>query len=727
MTDSCHPVLRLWNTALLAVVVACAVVVAPDPAAASTDEVLRAIRERAAAAAPNRRPVEVIVKLRTADTVSQPAAGVEMTQSDIDRARMSLANDLRGTGIDIDTVLQTLPYVGTAVNETQLMELIQSDAVDGVYLNRIERKAQVRVAPVATAVAATERQALATSVPSIDVLDAWAKGFDGEGYTVAVIDGGFNTGHPMLAGKVVGGACFSVNDPAFDTFTRCPSGTVPEFGVRAAANCPAGSDRCDHGTHIASTAVGNDGTNFGVARGARLLPIDVFSRVTAVADCDPDPAPCELTDSLSVLKALDYVNQMAAEFKIAAVNISIGGGPRDGTCNDDPRAEVIALLRKKGIATIVAAGNDGETGRVAAPACIEAAVAVGATNDSLTVATFGNFSPLVDLMAPGVAIRAASGQNSGFITQQGTSMAAPHVAGAFAVMREAFPIESVDILERALEATGARTTRLDSGIVVPKVQVNRAILRLQGRDRRLFNNVLTASANTDATADSFLRFHNDSTAPGTVTVALRDADTGRTLGTWTSPQIAAHASAQFSISNLEANAKAANTDTPVLSATARRFFNLEIESSFPGFMQHIVWARGVGALTNLSACADGLAQDNGVLLNVHTSALAEYPSRIRIANTGAVADRAQLDIYAASTGRQIGSWTSIEIPAGGSLEVPVSQIESGLTTLSDATRDGVSQVNVKLARLTGYLQHVIQNQRSGLLLDMSPKCDLGAR
>jgi hypothetical protein len=295
-------------------------------------------------------------------------------------------------------------------------------------------------------------------------------------------------------------------------------------------------------------------------------------------------------------------------------------------------------------------------------------------------------------------------------------------------MREAFPAESVDTVEKALKATGARTTRADSGIVVPKIQVNRAILRLQGRDRRLFNNVLTSSANTDATADSFLRFHNDSTAPGTVTVALRDADTGRTLGTWTSPPIAAHASAQFSITNLEANAKAAlSTDTPVLSAAGRRFFNLEIESSFPGFMQHIVWARGAGALTNLSACADGLAQDNGVLLNVHTSALAEYPSRIRIANTGAVADRAQLDVYAANTGRLIGSWTSAEIPPGGSLEVNVAQVETGLTALADATRDGLSQVNVKLSRLTGYLQHVVQNTRSGLLLDMSPKCDLGAR
>ncbi|MCB2108132.1 MAG: S8 family serine peptidase [Rhodobacteraceae bacterium] len=710
--------------ALVIGLIAGALAASSAPGHASTDEVLRMVREQARNEGKlnlgQPRGVDIIVKLRAKDGSPVYSDNLALAKASIRQARRDLATDLQGTGIGIGAELSTLPFVAASVTESQLMNLLASDSVDGVFLNRKERKAQVTSTTV-------ERAALASSVPSIDVAAAWAAGYDGEGLTVAVIDGGFRTVHPMLAGKVVQEACFALDDPDFDTFTRCPSGQVPEIGSGAASNCPPGSDRCDHGTHVASIAVGNDGTNFGVARGAKLLPIDVFSRVESSDDCDPDPVPCELTDRLTVLKALDYVNEVAEQYNIVAVNLSIGGSDQEGSCDDDPRAEVVAMLRKKGIATTIAAGNSGATGAVNTPACITAAVAVGATNDGTTVASFSNFSNLVDVMAPGVSITAADGRSDGLRTLQGTSMAAPHVAGAFALLRDAAPDKSLDELENALKVTGARTTRLDSGIFVPRIRVNRAILHLEGRDRRVFNNVMTSSAGTNVQGDSFLRFHNDSAAPGTVTVSLRDADTGRALGTWTSPQIAPHASMQFAINRLETDATVAANSVSAIASDSRQFFNLEVESNFPGYMQHIVWARSVGALTNLSACADGLAKDNEVLLNVHTTGLADYPSRIRIANTGATAESAQLAFYGASTGKSIASWTSPQIPAGGSIEVTMAQIEAATPALSNAVSDGTSQVNVNLGRLTGYLQHVVQNSRAGVLLDLSPKCELGTR
>jgi subtilisin family serine protease len=687
--------------------------------AADIEQMLRATQDGEA--------VEIIVKLRHQDDAlrREAARSVAEQKRAVADALRTVEPAMRQLGIEIETNFATLPYVGVTVNRAQMLKLLERGDIEGIYLNVKERKAQLAttVAPIGA-----ERPQLASSVPSIDVADAWAKGYDGRGVTVAVIDGGFRTSHPMFAGKIVAEACFSAHDPQTDTFTQCPSGQTPEIGAGAASKCPAGSGRCDHGTHVASVAVGNDGTNFGVARAARLLPIDVFSEVRSTEDCSPDPSPCELTDSLTVLKALDYVNQVAAQHNIVAINLSLGGTSNEGFCDGDPRRETIEMLRAKGIATVAATGNASQTGKINAPSCIAAAVAVGASNDGTGVAGFSNISTATDLMAPGVSIRAASGQTNGFATLSGTSMAAPHVAGAFAIARGALPAKTVDEIEQAFKATGLKTTRTDSGIVVPKLQVNKAILRLQGRDKRIFNNVLSSAlANTQGQA--FLRFQNDSSQAGNVTVSLRDAATGQVVGTWTSPNIAPKASLQFDIAKLETEARAAVSNTPVVSA-ARPFFNIEVESTVPGYMQHIVWARGAGVLTNLSACADGLSNDTRTLLNVHSRQVDGYPSRIRIANTGAASEPAVLTFFNAANGKLLGSYTTAAIPPNGSLEIAVARIEEALPALQDPTVTGSNltyQYNVRLDGLTGYLQHVVENTRTGVLLDLSPKCDLGVR
>jgi len=309
----------------------------------------------------------------------------------------------------------------------------------------------------------------------------------------------------------------------------------------------------------------------------------------------------------------------------------------------------------------------------------------------------------------------------------GTSMSTPHVAGAFAIARAALPTKSVDEIEQAFKTTGLKTTREGSNLTLSKIQVSKALLRLQGRDKRNFNNVLSSSQ-INTMGQAFLRFHNDSSQPGAVTVSLRDADTGIVVGTWTSPDIAAHASVQFDISKLEQESRI-DASGPV-NIAARKFFNLEVESSITGYMQHIVWARGAGVLTNLTACADGLSDENHTLLNVHSRAVAGYPSRIRIANTGGVSQAAVLTFYNADTGQLLGTYTTGNIPVDASLELPVAQIENALPELPGVDATGnptIYQYNVQLSGLTGYLQHIVENQQQGLLLDMSPKCDLGMR
>jgi subtilisin family serine protease len=702
----------LRSIAVASVAAIFAVSVAGAPAWATAEEVLRQLQESGFA--------DVIVRMKA----DSPSAVWNATHPAW-RQKIAVAaalNDvqpsLAAAQVESYRTFRTLPFLSATINQNQLLALIADDSVQSVHLVKRERRNPGTAASVPGSF--IDRAQGANALLSIDVADAWAAGHDGTGYAVAIIDGGFNVGHPMLAGRTMGAACFS-NDFDTTTINQCPSGQTPEIGVGAASNCPAGSDRCGHGTHVASIAVGNDGVNFGVARAATLVPIDVFSTVTDADDCSPSPAPCELTDSLAVLNALDYVNENAEELNIAAVNISVGGSTRDGFCDDDPRKPVIDMLRQKGVAVAISAGNNGVTGQITSPACISSALAVGATNDGAAVASFSNFASTLDFMAPGVSVRGAAGSGNGFGLRSGTSMAAPQVAGAWAVMRSAFPDGEFDAIETALKTSGVGVTRLDSGTTVPKIRVARAIDLLNGRDRRSINNVV--SSNATALGESFLRFFNNSDEPGTLTVTLRDGQSGTAVAMWTSPEIPARASRQFSARKLEtASTPATNS---ALSVNDRVYFNLEIESSFSGFLQHVIWSRGSGVFANLSSCASGFSQDVSFVSNVHTSTIGGYISHLRIVNSGATTDQATLVIYNSTTGEEVSSWTSPDISSGASFEITGPALEAQTPNLETAVSAGMLQYNVRLENLTGYVQHVMENVAVGALIDMSPKCDLG--
>ena len=682
------------------------------PAHAGAEDVLRQIQQDGIA--------NVIVRMKAnsgaaAWKAAQPAWRQKLA---VAAALTEVKPSLAEAGVEAVHTFRTLPFLSAAITEEQFMALIADASIQSVHLVRRER----REPAVAASVAARSMDYAqgANALLSMDVADAWASGYEGSGYAVAIIDGGINASHPMFGGRTVGAACFS-NDFDTTTINQCPSGQTPEIGVGAASNCPAGSTRCDHGTHVASLAMGNDGINFGVAREANLVPIDVFSEITDADECSPDPAPCEFTDSLAVLNALDYVNENRELLNIAAVNLSFGGSTRDGFCDDDPRKSVIDMLRQKGVAVAISAGNEGITGQITAPACVSTALAVGATNDGTAVASFSNFASTLDFMAPGVFVRGASSSGNEFGFRSGTSMAAPQVAGAWAVMRSAFPDGEFDVMEAALKTSGVSVTRQDSGIVVPKIRLARAIDLLNGRDRRLINSIV--SSNASILGESFLRFLNNSDEPGAVTVTLRDGATGATLATWVSPEIAAHTSRQFSAQEFEtASTLAANADLGDLNRT---YFNLEISSSFAGFFQHVVWNRNAGVFANFSSCAAGFSQDTSLSPNVHASSIESYVSRLRIVNSGATADQATLVFYDAFSGDIVGQWTTPEIFSGGSLEVTGLQLEALVPSLQAAVADGMLQYNVRLENLAGYVQHVIANIEVGALIDMSPKCDLG--
>ncbi len=282
-------------------------------------------------------------------------------------------------------------------------------------------------------------------------------------WTVAVLDTGVDKSHPFLAGKVVSEACYSNGGALPQTSSLCPGGGSSSTANNSALPCTLAA--CDHGTRVAGIAAGNGASFDGVARDAKLLPIQIYSRVQGEEFCFPFTS-CIGAFTSDIIAALERIYELRNTFSIAAVNLSFGSSELfSGTCDDQPEKPIVDLLRAANIPVIAASGNSGNTSMMTAPACISSVIAVAATGDNSDVPFVGdgsisgnNTSTALDLFAPGVNIT-SSVPGGGFATATGTSFAAPHVAGALAAMRHAAPSLSAQAAENLLKSNGPLVTQ----------------------------------------------------------------------------------------------------------------------------------------------------------------------------------------------------------------------------------------------------------------------------
>ncbi|HJT18092.1 MAG TPA: S8 family serine peptidase, partial [Thermoanaerobaculia bacterium] len=243
------------------------------------------------------------------------------------------------------------------------------------------------------------------SLAKINAPQVWASfGTRGEGVVVAIVDTGIDYNHPAFGGgfgpghRVAGGWDF-VNSDADPM------------------------DDAGHGTHVAGIVGGNGGGVTGIAPGVTFLAYKVLDS--------------QGSGNESVILA--GIERAVAD-RANVVNMSLGGP----AVADDPLVKAVENATAAGVVFAIAAGNNSDFRNISSPAIAPSAIAVGATTIDDQIASFSSKGPddnlaiKPEVVAPGVNIVSAKA-GGGTLSESGTSMATPHIAGVAALLRAIHP------------------------------------------------------------------------------------------------------------------------------------------------------------------------------------------------------------------------------------------------------------------------------------------------
>ena len=297
-----------------------------------------------------------------------------------------------------------------------------------------------------------------TGEKGVSALEAWGT-TRGKGVTVAVLDSGI-TAHPDLDANVLPGYDF-IAESAFSNDGNGRDSDPTDAGNWTVDNqCFTGSKATAsdwHGTHVAGTiaAIANNNEGIaGVAPEAKIVPVRVLG---ACGGFDSD-----ITDGIIWAAGGSVRGVPANQNPAQVINMSIGS---EGTCTT-PYRQAIAQANKRGSIVVVAAGNNNFDASKSSPGNCEDVINVGATDKNGKRSYFSNYGSRVDVSAPGGDRRYWGGGilstlNAGktapgkadYAEYQGTSMAAPHVAGIVALMKAVDPKLTYAQAKKVLQST----------------------------------------------------------------------------------------------------------------------------------------------------------------------------------------------------------------------------------------------------------------------------------
>ncbi len=246
---------------------------------------------------------------------------------------------------------------------------------------------------------------------------------NGAGVTAYIVDTGLRTTHQEFGGRAV-------------------------HGFSAIRDGRGGVDCNGHGSHVAGTV---GGKLYGVAKGVKLVGVRVLG-------CSGSG------DSAGVVAGLDWVAKNANLPAVA--NMSLGGGI-SVAIDHAVRAAV-----SSGVVFVVAAGNESADACQVSPARVKEAITVGATNKRDARAYYSNYGTCVDIFAPGDAITSAAiSSDIASATMSGTSMAAPHVAGAVALYLQGHPLEKPAAVSDGLKKNATKGKVTGAGAGSPNILI----------------------------------------------------------------------------------------------------------------------------------------------------------------------------------------------------------------------------------------------------------------
>ena len=426
---------------------------------------------------------------------------------------------IRGNRGKVTIKYDRFPLLAATVNDTALRALRNSPHVTAVQED------------------IPQPPALNNTLPWQNIDDVQTLGWTGAGWAVAILDTGIDRDHPFFGTRIASEACYSNAAGGGTGTTLCPDGTNAQTTAGAAdaetANCLNGTaNLCAHGAHVSGIAAGNaagvtGAPGNGVAPGANIIAIQVFTRFADSGANTPcamagRPSPCVLTYTSDQILGLQRVLALDATMNIAAANMSLGDASSNATnCDGDTRKAAIDNLLSNGIVTVIAAGNNSNINGVGAPGCISTAVTVGSVNTADALAGTSDRGALLDLLATGVGVNSSVPDDT-FGVMGGTSMAAPHVAGAFAILREAYPSATAATLLGYLTSTGVPITYSTGGTntaTTPRLDML-AALQAGNAPPTLAADNANVTVNEGATASNTGTFSDPESNPVTLSASV---------------------------------------------------------------------------------------------------------------------------------------------------------------------------------------------------------------